>query len=170
MKRVLRNTNNRSLYRNKRGKYLDREYLEDYEQKEKAQYEKLLKDIQEDKFDFTKDRYPPDERFVQLQKPVALATAGSSRINDICAQIPFSGSLILMLEPLQMSLFEEMYFPVSKIPEIIDFNRWRSYSLLKSNVNVPCHIPSAVSPQLGHCKTKANRNQNTFTITVPSQT
>ena len=57
------------------GSILDRESLEDYERKEMAEYERLvLKSIEQNKFDFSKDRFPPDDRFVNLQKPVAFAS------------------------------------------------------------------------------------------------
>lgn len=101
---------------------MDREYLEDYEQKERAEYEALKKRIREGKFSFEKDRYPPDERFVKLQKPVAsVITLDTARIGNIWAQVPFCGSLILILTPAPKSLFEEIYFKVSEIPKIIDF-------------------------------------------------
>ena len=97
---------------------MDREYLEDYEQREKAEYAKLLKNIEEGKFSFEKDRYPPDERFTKIQRPRALA---ASPLDTIWAQIPFCGSLILVLSPVSKHLFEEIYFKVSEIDEIIVF-------------------------------------------------
>ena len=100
---------------------MDREYLEDYEQKEKAEFGKLWKRIKEDKFSFGSDRYPPDERYVKLQKPVALAHPRVTTEYNIWSQIPFCGSLILLVSPLSKDMFEETYFKTSKIPEIIDF-------------------------------------------------
>ena len=102
---------------------LDREYLEDYEQRERSRFEKFSNDIHEGKFSLRKDRYPPDEYFVNLNRPVATTTSGTTRRSDIWAQIPFSGSLILLLEPLSEPYFEKIYFPISDIPEIIDFIR-----------------------------------------------
>ena len=100
---------------------LDREYLEDYEQKEKALFGKFLKDIHGDKFSFGKDRYPPDARFEKLQKPIAMACFRASYANNIWAQIPFCGSLFFSLPPVPQHLFEQMRFKVSEIPRIIDF-------------------------------------------------
>ena len=100
---------------------MDREYLEDYEQREKAQFEKLLKDIQEDNFSFEKDRYPPDERFIKLQKPVAFDASLIFETSDFWSQVPFSGSLIITLPPHSKSLYEKNLFEISEIPKIIDF-------------------------------------------------
>jgi len=101
---------------------LDREYLEDYEQREYEEYKRLVeKRIQEGKFDFEKDRYPPDDRFVKLQKPVAITTARTSIISDLWAQAPFCGSLSVSLVPVPRPLFEECYFKTSEIPKIVDF-------------------------------------------------
>lgn len=101
---------------------MDREYLEDYAQREEAEYEKLvLKRIREGKFDFEKDKYPPDNRFVNLQYPVALASYWSSNWSNIWAQVPFCGSLTLMIPPVPKSGFEREIFKVSDIPKIIDF-------------------------------------------------
>jgi len=97
---------------------LDREYLEDYEQKERAEYDKFLKNIEEGKFSFEKDRYPPDERFAKIQRPRALV---AGPFDTIWAQIPFCGSLILVISPVSKHLFEEIYFDVSEMDEIIDF-------------------------------------------------
>jgi len=103
------------------GKHLDREYLEDYEQKEKAEYERLLKDIQENRFSFEKDRFPPDERFINLQKPVSRFSGKSQHISKLWAQIPFCGSSIIILPPISKFRFEQVFFEVSEIPKIIDF-------------------------------------------------
>ena len=100
---------------------VDREYLEDFEQKEHAEYERLLKRIKEGKFSFENDRFPPDERFVNLQKPVAVTTLEGANARNLWAQIPFSGSLIILLPPFSRSIFERSLFKVSEIPKIIDF-------------------------------------------------
>lgn len=100
---------------------MDREYLEDYEQKESSEFERLKKRMQEGQFDLEKDRYPSDGRFMHLRKPVALTTLGTSHWDNLWTQIPFSGSLILLLPPVTVSDFEKFYFNVSEIPEIIDF-------------------------------------------------
>ena len=100
---------------------MDREYLEDYEQKEFEEYDRLVKErIQAGTFDFEKDRYPPDRRFINLQKPVALASARLSG-SELWTQIPFTGSLVLTLYPYSRDEFEKQYFKISAIPKIVDF-------------------------------------------------
>jgi len=102
---------------------LNREYLEDYEKKEMEEYERLfLKRMQDGKFDFKKDRYPPDQRFPKLQKPVALASFESATLGNPWAQVPFCGSLIVFLTPIHsQGLFENLFFKTSEIPKLIDF-------------------------------------------------
>lgn len=101
---------------------MDRDFLEDYEQKERSEYERLLRKINDENFSFENDKFPPDERFINIQKPVAtfpslwLATA-----KDIWAMIPFCGSLICYLPPVKEEEFERHRFKVSEIPKIIDF-------------------------------------------------
>jgi len=68
---------------------MDREYLENYEQKEHSELERLERRIRDGKFSFEKERYPPDERFVKLQKPVALATDKASYVNNLWTQFLF---------------------------------------------------------------------------------
>lgn len=84
---------------------LDREYLEDYEQKEKAEYEKLAKRIIDGTFDLERDRFPPDERFIKLQKPVSDTTARASSWEALWSQVPFCGSLVLYISPVSSSVF-----------------------------------------------------------------
>ena len=100
---------------------MDREYLEDYEQKEHAEIERFLRRIQEGKFDFEKDKYPPDERFVNLQKPVAITNLEGANVKNIWTQVPFCGSLIFNLPSFPRFTFEKNFFKVSSIPKIIDF-------------------------------------------------
>jgi len=97
---------------------MDREYLEDYEQNEKSEAERLIdRKILEGKFSFEEDRYPPDERFKNIQKPIAIADT----TQPIWAQVPFSGSVILFLHPFKKSDCDEFCFKVSEIPKMIDF-------------------------------------------------
>lgn len=100
---------------------MDREYLEDYKQREKAELARFLRGLQSGKLCLGKDKYPPDERFLKLQKPVARASFGNTSIDKIWAQIPFCGSLLLLLPPLPLHYFEKYFFKVSQIPTIIDF-------------------------------------------------
>jgi len=100
---------------------LDREYLEDYEQKEKEEYSRVIKRIMDDSFSFEKDRYPPNERFFKIQKPVARMTSVGTTLGDFWVQVPFSGSLVLMLPPCPLSDYERDQFKESEIPALIDF-------------------------------------------------
>lgn len=100
---------------------MNREYLEGYAQREEAELKRLFKRIKEGIFSFEKDRYPPDERFVNIRKPVALTTGGSVFFGRFWAQVPFCGSLILRIAPYQQDEFEKLFFKVREIPEIIDF-------------------------------------------------
>ena len=101
---------------------MDREYLEDYEQKERNEYERLVvRRIKKEEFDFERDRYPPNERFVNLQKPVAVTSLGTANVRNLWAQIPLCGSLILPIVPAPEPAFEQIYFKVSEIPKIVDF-------------------------------------------------
>jgi len=110
------------LYELKWLSFLDREYLEDYEQKEREEYDRLVvKKIEEGKFDFEKDRYPPDERFVKLQKPVVGTTLTGANYTNIWSQVPFCGSLIINLPSYPRDVFEKRLFKTSDIPKIIDF-------------------------------------------------
>lgn len=102
---------------------MDREYLEDYERKEFSEFERLVKKkIRQEAFSFEKDRYPPNTRFVNLQKPVALATSwGPTETENFWVQVPLCGSLIFPLSSLPRSLFERFLFKISDIPKVIDF-------------------------------------------------
>jgi hypothetical protein len=100
---------------------LDREYLEDYEQRELREYESFLKKMQKGEFSFDKDRYPPKERFIKPQKPMALTTLETTHESNIWFQVPFCGSLILPVPAWPMEYFEKALFKVSEIPKMIDF-------------------------------------------------
>jgi len=99
---------------------LDREYLEDYEQKEYHQQERFLKDLREGRFSLSVDKYPPDSRFVNIQKPVTLAF-GATFHGNLWSMIPFCGSMLLTIPPIPQSDFERLFFRASQIPEIIEF-------------------------------------------------
>lgn len=101
---------------------MKREFLQDRDQKEQAAFQKLEKCILEGKFSFSKDRYPPNDRFVNLQNPVAVVVGTDTvKWNAIWSQIPFSGSLILLIQPCSKKAFETVFFKVSEIPSVIDF-------------------------------------------------
>lgn len=106
---------------------MDRESLEDYEQKEKEEYNRLvIRRIEDGIFDFERERYPPKERFIKLQEPVALEAMGLKQFatpyeSNIWAEIPFCGSLIIILIPYKKPEFEKLFFETSEIPAVIDF-------------------------------------------------
>lgn len=100
---------------------MDREYLEEYRQAEHNQYERFRKRILEGKFDFERDRYPPDRRFVNIKRPVAVTTLETAHVNNVWAQVPFCGSLILPLLPWPRHDFERSLFKISETHKIIDF-------------------------------------------------
>jgi len=100
---------------------LDREFLEDYNQREEEEYEKLCRRVQEGEFDFDKDRYPPDERFVNLQTPVTDMTLSGCTSESRWFQVPFNGSTIFLVPAFSPSMFEEYFFKISQISEVINF-------------------------------------------------
>jgi hypothetical protein len=51
---------------------MDKEYLEDYSQKESEEIKKLAERIKEGKFSFEKDRFPNNSRFKDIKEPVAV--------------------------------------------------------------------------------------------------
>jgi len=100
---------------------LDREYLEDYEKRERTEIDRFLKRLEDEVFCFEKEKYPPDERFLNLKEPVAYASTESAMLSNVWAQIPFCGSLVLTIPPFPKETFEKLFFKTSDIPEIIDF-------------------------------------------------
>lgn len=99
---------------------MNRDYLQDYWEKEKIEGKKFEREVLEGRFSLENDIYPPKDRFVNLQKPIALITQ-LANINNLWCQIPYSGSSILPLLPYPKYLFEEFYFDISEIPRIIEF-------------------------------------------------
>jgi hypothetical protein len=100
---------------------LDKEYLIDYEAKESAEYETLVKKIFAGKYDSENEIYPPAHRFKKINHPIAIAGEGLGNIENLWGQIPFSGSLILTLPSIPSQLFEKTFFEISEIPKVIDF-------------------------------------------------
>lgn len=101
---------------------MDKEYLEDYQAKEREEYDKqVMKKIEKGTFDFSRDKYPADNRFVKINRPVTDCTAFFCYAEDRWDQVPYSGSTIIPIEANPSSVFEKFYFKVSEIPELIDF-------------------------------------------------
>jgi hypothetical protein len=100
---------------------LDRECLENYEKKERLEYERLLRNIEAGKFVLGKDKYPPKERFHELQDPVTIPSFECATRGNLWAQIPFSGSLVLPIPPISSAEFEKFFFPISMITDVVNF-------------------------------------------------
>jgi hypothetical protein len=102
---------------------LNREFIEDYEQKEGQEFDRLLKQIKSGEFIIGKNKYPPDDRFKKIQTPVTIVSSDWLSDNkDMWAMIPFNGSLIRYLPPVSSKeAFEERFCEVSKIDKVIDF-------------------------------------------------
>jgi hypothetical protein len=63
---------------------MDREYLEDYEQREKEELDKfLLQKIKDGTFSLEKDRFPNKERFFKLKEPVAVSSTLLMKKNNV---------------------------------------------------------------------------------------
>jgi hypothetical protein len=99
---------------------MDKEYLKDYAEKEREERKKFLTSLDED-FAFGRDRFPPKSRFIKLESPLAKATGYVGGGSGIWSQVPFCGSLLVQIAPLEKRLFEMMYFKTSEIPKIVDF-------------------------------------------------
>lgn len=100
---------------------MDKEYLTDYQAREEAERQKFLRWLDGD-FEFGRDRFPPDSRFVKLQRPVARVSQWYERTEaDIWAQVPFCGSLVVPISPAEKHVFNQCYFKASEIPQIVDF-------------------------------------------------
>lgn len=101
---------------------MDREYLEDYNQKALDEYKRLVaRKVLEGNFSFEKDKYPPDNRFTNLQKPVGLLSLKAAHSGNLWATVPFCGSSVLPLSPYPPQVFERYFFKITEIPKIIDF-------------------------------------------------
>ena len=101
---------------------MDKEYLVNYERKEQEQWDKLIvRKIEAGTFSKEKDRYPPKERFINLQKPIANTTLRSQTNGRFWAQVPFCGSLMFAVPAIQKRDFEKYYLKVKDIPDLIDF-------------------------------------------------
>lgn len=100
---------------------MKREYLEDYEAKELSEYDRFAERVRNGSFNPDTEIYPPKARFFNIQKPIAIASTESMKSENIWAQVPFCGSLILTLPPFPPKMFEEFFFKISDIPKILDF-------------------------------------------------
>lgn len=101
---------------------MDKEFLENYQAKEDEEYYRLVvKKIEDGTFDFERDKYPHDNRFVNLKRPMTDSTIVGCEAEDRWNQVPFSGSTTFMLTACPQSEFEQFYFDISQIQKVIDF-------------------------------------------------
>jgi hypothetical protein len=100
-----------------------KEFLEDYEKKEKERAEKYLRRLEEGKIS-SDEIYPPKDRFINLKEPIARSPlAGFS----VWSMVPFYGSTLIPLIPRgNTEKFDELYttgnfgFSSKDIDEMID--------------------------------------------------
>ena len=100
---------------------MDKQYLVEYEHKEREKYQNFLAQVELTGGSFDGKIYPPYDRFTKLNRPIAKPNADCKRIEDIWAQIPFCGSLIFSLPVCPQKVFEALYCKISEIPKLIDF-------------------------------------------------
>lgn len=101
---------------------MDKDFLEDYQAHEVASYYKLEKSLSDGTFDIEEDIYPQKERFTSgFKSPVVMACC--QQREDIWAQIPFCGSVVIALPAFSAKVYEERYFKISEIPEIIQYSK-----------------------------------------------
>jgi len=97
---------------------MDKEFLEDYEEKERQEIERFIKSVLEGKFLVTQ-RFPPDSRFRKLHDPVVYRGTVSA---DIWPLVSFSGSTIIPVLPAEKETFERLHrFDVNEIEEMVSF-------------------------------------------------
>lgn len=95
---------------------MDKEFLMDYEAREKEEIKKFVQKFREGKIRYG-DRYPLTDR-LKLNEPYTKSIAGERIWN----QIPLYGTTIVALKPTKKEIFEKMHgFDVEDIDRLIDF-------------------------------------------------
>jgi hypothetical protein len=95
---------------------LNREYLEDYRQKEWDEWHSFIRRMNQSNFCFGKERYPADQRFCKIQQPVTIMSPyGINGTDEILSQVPFCGSLVVEVLPISKPEFEKTFFRISEI-------------------------------------------------------
>lgn len=95
---------------------MDKEFLMDYEEREKEEIKKFGKKFSKGNIKF-EDRYPPAHRF-KLNEPYSKSIDGERIWN----QIPLYGTTIITLKPTRKEIFEKVHgFDVEDIDRLIDF-------------------------------------------------
>lgn len=98
---------------------MDKEFLEDYEAQEHEEIKLFMKNVTEGKFS-KNQRFPPENRFKKLHKPI---TYIGSTNNPIWPVIPFSGSTIVPLIAAKKTTFESLHkFSINQIEEMVTFS------------------------------------------------
>ncbi|MGD0405455.1 MAG: hypothetical protein ABSB10_02220 [Candidatus Bathyarchaeia archaeon] len=100
-----------------------KEYLEDYEAREMAEYETFKRKISNGTFT-SKDIYPQAIRFPEIKRPISrtFSIQDISQDDNIWAIIPLGGSTIQGLPPFpEHMLKSSLGFSISEIPEVISF-------------------------------------------------
>lgn len=94
----------------------------DYYQKEWLEWKRSIDRMKNGRFSFISEIYPSKERFFGIREPIAtVSDIGLNGTSDILAQIPFCGSLVLNITPVSKNVFEEIFFKISEIPNVIRF-------------------------------------------------
>ena len=97
---------------------MDKNFLLDYEEREKEETEKFGRKFIEGKIN-KEDRYPSMER-LKLKQPYTKSIDGEC----IWTQIPLYGTTIINLKPTKKELFEKLHgFDIGDIPRLMDFSR-----------------------------------------------
>lgn len=93
--------------------------MQDYERQEKEEIQAFLKKLSEGKFQ-RNERFPSEHRFKNLHFPITYR--GEQGI-PIWPLIPFSGSTIIPLMPIQRENFESFHqFQISQIEQMVSFS------------------------------------------------
>ena len=93
---------------------MDKEFLMDYEAREKDEIKKFVQKFREGKI---RERYPSPDR-LKLNEPYTKSIAGEV----IWSQIPLYGTTIITLKPIKEEIFEKMHgFDVEDIDRLIDY-------------------------------------------------
>ena len=93
---------------------MDKEFLRDYEAREKEEIKKFVQKFREGKI---RDRYPSSDR-LKSNEPYTKSIAGERIWN----QIPLYGTTIIALKPTKKEIFEKVHgFDVEDIDRLIDF-------------------------------------------------
>ncbi|HSV50257.1 MAG TPA: hypothetical protein VLH35_08060 [Candidatus Acidoferrales bacterium] len=97
---------------------MDKEFLEDYAQREWGEIERYFKGLSEGRITKS-NRFPPNCRFPKITEPITYL----SQINmPLWSVVAFSGSTIIPLYPIEERFFESVYgLKTNQINEIVSF-------------------------------------------------